>query len=101
MALATASSNLGYYFEVAPIRIENYSLVFNSVLTSKLTNQILFGLSYFNQIFHDSNNTFSEQALGLYTSTGAVGERAADSGRSESSDLRFRSGGHHAARGPE
>src|SRR5580658_569018 len=72
LALATASSNLGYYFEVAPIRIENYSLVFNSVLTSKLTNQILFGLSYFNQIFHDSNNTFSEQALGLYTSTGAV-----------------------------
>jgi Carboxypeptidase regulatory-like domain len=71
LALATASSNLGYYFEVAPIRIENYSLVFNSVISSKLTNQILFGISYFNQIFHDSNNTFSEQALGLYTSTGA------------------------------
>jgi Carboxypeptidase regulatory-like domain/TonB dependent receptor len=72
LALATASSNLGYYFEVAPIRIENYSLVFNSVLTSKLTNQVLFGISYFNQIFHDSNNSFNEKTLGLYTSPGAV-----------------------------
>jgi hypothetical protein len=72
LALATASSNLGYYFEVAPIRIENYSLVYNSVLTSKLTNQVLFGISYFNQIFHDSNNSFSEQALGLNTSPDAL-----------------------------
>lgn len=71
LALATASSNLGYYFEVAPIRIENYSLVLNSAITSKLTNQVLFGISYFNQIFHDSNNSFNEQALGLYTSSGA------------------------------
>jgi hypothetical protein len=72
LALATASSNLGYYFEVAPIRIENYSAVFNTVVTPKLTNQVLFGISYFNQIFHDSNNSFSEQGLGLYTSTGAL-----------------------------
>src|SRR5271166_5405966 len=72
LALATASSNLGYYFEVAPIRIENYSLVWNSVLTTKLTNQVLFGISYFNQIFHDSNNSFNEKALGLYTSPDAL-----------------------------
>jgi hypothetical protein len=72
LALATASSNLGYYFEVAPIRIENYSAVFNTVVTSKLTNQVLFGISYFNQIFHDSNNSFNEQALGLFTSPDAL-----------------------------
>jgi len=72
LALATASSNLGYYFEVAPIRIENYSLVWNSVLSSRLTNQVLFGISYFNQIFHDSNNSFNEKALGLYTSPDAL-----------------------------
>ena len=72
LALATASSNLGYYFEVAPIRIENYSAVLNTVLTSRLTNQVLFGVSYFNQIFHDSNNSFSEQSLGLFTSPDAL-----------------------------
>jgi hypothetical protein len=71
LALATASSNLGYYFEVAPIRIENYSLVLNSVITPSMTNQVLFGISYFNQIFHDSNNSFSETGLGLYTSPDA------------------------------
>jgi carboxypeptidase family protein len=72
LALATASSNLGDYFEVAPIHVQNYSLVLNSVFTPKLTNQILFGVSYFNQVFHDANNSFNEQALGLFTSPGAL-----------------------------
>jgi hypothetical protein len=72
LALATASSSLGYYFEVAPIRIENYSAVFNSAITSRMSNQVLFGLSYFHQIFHDANNTFNEAALGLDTSPGAL-----------------------------
>src|ERR1700733_10670372 len=72
LALATASSNLGDYFEVAPIHVQNYSLVLNSVLTPKLTNQVLFGVSYFNQIFHDANNSFNEQSLGLFTSPDAL-----------------------------
>jgi hypothetical protein len=72
LALATASSNLGYYFEVAPIHVQNYSAVLNSVFTNKLTNQLLFGVSYFNQIFHDSNNTFDMSALGLNLSPGAI-----------------------------
>jgi hypothetical protein len=72
LALATASSNLGYYFEVAPIHVQNYSLVLNSVFTAKLTNQILFGVSYFNQVFHDANNSFDERALGLFTSPDAL-----------------------------
>jgi hypothetical protein len=72
LALATASSNLGDYFEVAPIHVQNYSLVLNSVFTHKLTNQVLFGVSYFNQIFHDANNTFNERALGLFTSPDAL-----------------------------
>jgi hypothetical protein len=72
LALATASSNLGDYFEVAPIHVQNYSLVLNSVFTPKLTNQILFGVSYFNQVFHDANNTFNTSALGLNLSPGAT-----------------------------
>ena len=72
LALATASSNLGYYFEVAPIHVQNYSLVLNSVLTHNLTNQALFGVSYFNQVFHDANNSFDQRALGLFTSPDAL-----------------------------
>ena len=72
LALATASSNLGYYFEVAPIRIQNYSAVLNSVFTPRLSNQVLVGLSYFHQTFSDSNTSFSETAFGLDTSTDAT-----------------------------
>jgi len=72
LALATASSNLGDYFEVAPIHVQNYSLVLNSVFTPKLTNQVLFGVSYFNQVFHDANNSFNEKSLGLFTSPDAL-----------------------------
>jgi Carboxypeptidase regulatory-like domain len=72
LALATASSNLGYYFEVAPIHVENYSVVLSSVLTNKLTNQLLFGVSYFKQIFHDSNNSFNMADLGLNLSPDAL-----------------------------
>lgn len=68
LALATASSNLGDYFEVAPIHVSNYSLVLNSTFSSRLTNQILFGASYFNQIFHDKNNSFIPSSVGMVLS---------------------------------
>jgi hypothetical protein len=72
LALATASSNLGYYFEVAPIHVQNYSAVLNSIITNRLTNQLLFGISYFNQVFHDANNSFNMKNLGLYLSPSAT-----------------------------
>jgi hypothetical protein len=72
LALATASSNLGDYFEVAPLHVQNYSLVLNSAFSPRLTNQILFGVSYFNQIFHDANNSFDPKALGLFLSPDAT-----------------------------
>ncbi len=72
LALATASSNLGEYFEVAPLHVQNYSLVLNSLFTPKFTNQILAGVSYFNQIFHDANSSFDMKALGLYLSPDAT-----------------------------
>src|SRR5947208_514998 len=71
-ALGTASSNLKYYFEVAPLHVQNYSLVLNSTLSSKLTNQVLFGANYFNQLFHDFNNSFDTKALGLFLSPDAT-----------------------------
>jgi hypothetical protein len=71
LALATASSNLGDYFEKAPIHVQNYSLILNSVFTPRLTNQVLFGVSYFNQVFSDANNSFDMAALGLNLSPDA------------------------------
>src|SRR5882762_10021083 len=71
-ALGTASSNLKDYFEVAPIHVFNYSAVLNSTITSKLTNQLLFGANYFNQVFHDFNNSFDTKAMGLFLSPDAT-----------------------------
>lgn len=53
-ALATASSNLNYYFENAPIHVFNYAVTLNSVLKSNVTNQVLVGVNYFNQVFRDA-----------------------------------------------
>jgi hypothetical protein len=71
-ALGTASSNLAYYFEVAPIHVFNYSAVLNSTFTTKLTNQVLFGANYFNQIFNDNNSSFNTKAMGLFLSPDAT-----------------------------
>jgi hypothetical protein len=71
-ALGTASSNLPFYFEVAPLHVFNYSAVLNSTLTTKLTNQLLFGANYFNQLFNDANNGFNTQTMGLFLSPDAT-----------------------------
>ncbi len=71
-ALGTASSNLKDYFEVAPLHVYNYSVVWNSVITPSLTNQVLTGVNYFNQVFHDFNNSFDTKALGLFLSPDAT-----------------------------
>jgi hypothetical protein len=71
-ALGTASSNLEYYFEKAPIHVYNYAAVLNSVLSPRITNQLLFGVNYFNQTFSDANNTFDTKALGLFLSPDAT-----------------------------
>jgi hypothetical protein len=71
-ALGTASSNLKYYFEVAPLHVGNYSGVLNSVLTPKVTNQLLFGANYFNQVFSDFNSSFNTKNMGLFLSPDAT-----------------------------
>ncbi len=71
-ALGTASSNLAYYFEVAPLHDGNYGAVLNSTLSSRWTNQFLFGASYFNQLFHDNNNSFDTKAMGIFLSPDAT-----------------------------
>lgn len=71
-ALAVASSNLPFYFEKAPIHVQNYSAVLNSTFTPQLTNQVLFGVNYFNQTFRDANASFDTTAFGLYQSPDAM-----------------------------
>jgi len=75
-ALGTASSNLKDYFEVAPIHVYNYSVILNSTFSPRLTNQVLVGVNYFNQIFHDFNNSFNTKAMGLFLSPDATNNGA-------------------------
>jgi hypothetical protein len=71
-ALAVASSNLPFYFERAPIHVQNYTLVLNSIFTPTLTNQVLFGVNYFNQTFRDANASFDTVGMGLLQSPDAL-----------------------------
>jgi hypothetical protein len=64
---APTSSALAPYFENAPIHVENFSLVYNRVLTNSITNQLSAGVSYFNQVFSDADTAFDPQGLGLNT----------------------------------
>ena len=64
---APTSSALAPYFENAPIHVENYSLVYNRVLSNSLTNQLSAGVSYFNQAFSDADIAFNPLGLGLNT----------------------------------
>jgi outer membrane receptor protein involved in Fe transport len=63
--VAPVGSSLYYYYEVAPIHVQNYALVYNHVFSPTITNQLLAGVNYFNQVFNDFNNSFNVASLGL------------------------------------
>jgi hypothetical protein len=64
---APTSSDLTPYFENAPIHVQNYSIIYNRILTSALANQLSMGVSYFNQVFSDADTAFDPIGLGLNT----------------------------------
>ena len=64
---APVGSTLSPYYEVAPIHVENYSIIYNHIFSAKLANQAFFGVSYFDQVFSDSQNSYNPVALGLDT----------------------------------
>lgn len=64
---APTSSPISAYFENAPIHVQNYSLVYNRVLSPSITNQLSAGVSYFNQVFSDADTGFDPIGLGLNT----------------------------------
>src|SRR5438552_3562562 len=67
-ALSEAASELKYYYEIAPIHVSNYSLILNTVITSRLSNEMLAGVNYFRQTFSDANNGFVVSQYGLLLS---------------------------------
>jgi hypothetical protein len=64
---APTSSDLTPYFENAPIHVENYSIIYNRLVTSSIANQLSAGVSYFNQVFGDASTNFNPIGLGLNT----------------------------------
>ena len=71
--IAPVGSNLKNFYEVAPIHIQNYSVVYNRTFSSRLVNQVLLGVSAYNQVFHDFNTSFDLASLGLVTGTTFTG----------------------------
>ena len=55
------------YYQVAPSRMQNYSLVYNTVFSARLVNQVLAGVNYFKQTFNDFDTSFNAVAAGLNT----------------------------------
>jgi hypothetical protein len=63
--VAPVGSTLPWYYEVAPIHVQNYAIVYNHVFAPNITNQVLAGVNYFNQVFNDANTAFDMTSLGL------------------------------------
>jgi len=67
--VAPVGSVLKAYYEVAPIHVQNYAIVFNHIFSPSMTNQVLAGVNYFNQVFSDFETDFNPAALGLVTNS--------------------------------
>jgi hypothetical protein len=66
--VAPVGSSLLWYYEGAPIHVQNYAFVLNSTLTPRISNQLLVGVNYFNQVFYDFQNGFNANDYGLFVS---------------------------------
>lgn len=64
---APTASLLSPYYEVAPIHVQNYAIIYNTMFTASLSNQLFVGVNYFNQVFADANQSYNPVALGLNT----------------------------------
>ena len=62
---APTSSQLKEYFQVAPSRMHNVSIVLNSVLTPRMVNQSTLGTNFFLQVFNDADTSAVQRQLFL------------------------------------
>ncbi len=65
--VAPVGSQLLSYYEVAPIHVQNIAVVYNRLITPTISNQVLAGVNYFNQLFSDFNSHYDVQSLGFLT----------------------------------
>jgi hypothetical protein len=80
-------SALPWYFQFCPSHIQNYSVVYNRVLSTHMTNQLSAGVSYFNQNFGDANTSMNPSALGLITGSTTPGSPKIKIGPSSTSGV--------------
>ncbi len=66
-ATAYAGSVYGEYFQAVPSRQPNYDAQLTSLLTPRLTNQLLVGVNFFQQRFNDVNHGQNIPATGFNT----------------------------------
>ena len=65
--VAPVGSTLLSYYEVAPIHVQNYQLTYNHTFSPSLTNQVVAGVNYFNQVFNDNKTGFNVAQYGFVT----------------------------------
>ena len=64
---APLSSFIPYYYQVGPMHVHNIAAILNSTISPTITNQLLLGVNYFHQAFHDAYSGFDPAASGFVT----------------------------------
>ncbi len=65
--VAPVGSAYHEYYQVAPSRMHNFSLVLNTVVSARAVNQVLAAVNYFKQTFNDADNSPNPVAVGFNT----------------------------------
>lgn len=59
-----------WYYQVAGMHVHNIAVILNSQVSSKITNQIVAGVDYFNQPFSDANPNINAATTGFIVGLG-------------------------------
>ena len=65
--VAPVGSQLLAYYEVAPIHVQNLAIVYSRQVSPTISNEMLAGVNYFNQVFNDYKTNQDVQSLGFVT----------------------------------
>ncbi len=65
--VAPVGSQLLAYYEVAPIHVQNIAIVYSRQISPTISNEMLAGVNYFNQVFDDYKTNQDVQSLGFIT----------------------------------
>jgi outer membrane receptor protein involved in Fe transport len=65
--VAPVGSQLLSFYEVAPLHVQNIAITYNRIISNSISNQLLAGVNYFNQIFADYNSAYDVASLGFVT----------------------------------